>query len=142
MPLPACMPAPESGSESLSSPNIYPARSLNLRKKGLVESSALPPSSISSSCNCISREGEFAIRVTPSLPPPLPPLSLPEFAHQRVRYCCLRCLFIGVSLPILPSSPSPLPPFLLSPPLQSATLLSRFASLGPSSIKLRRGKQV
>ena len=26
---------------------------------------------------------------------------LPEFAHQRVRYCCLRCLFIGVPPPLL-----------------------------------------
>ena len=37
-----------------------------------------------------------------SPPPP------PEFAHQRVRYCCLRCLFIGVfPLPLSPPlSPS------------------------------------
>ena len=78
-------------------------------------------------CSCISREGEFAIPVTPLLLSSSSSSSFVEFAHQRVRYCCLRCLFIG-----FPCSS-----------LQSATPLSRFASLPSSSIKLRReGKQV
>ena len=113
-----CLPCRVQASErpppcSLCSPNIYPAQSLNLWKKGLVDSGVpLPPSSISPATAFPESQGGGICHSchAPSLPPPSP---LPEFAHQRVRYCCLRCLFIG-----FPCSS-----------LQSATPLSRFASL-------------